>query len=64
MVRVGHGPDSHRAILKLERGYMVASRHDDHEDGDFCDDFEEREEPFVCAADAMAEAGGLWSDGR
>lgn len=60
--RVGVGPDRHRAIIATETGFIVASRtKEQYAEGAWCDDFEERELPFPSVAEAMAEAGGLWS---
>lgn len=61
VVRVGVGPDRHRAILKCSTGFMVASKtKEQYAEGDFSDDFEEREELFPSVEEAMADAGGLW----
>lgn len=62
VVAVGEGPERKRAILKCAKGYMVAERSKElYAANDFIDVFEERD-LFRTAADAIAEAGGLWKD--
>lgn len=62
VVAVGEGDQRHRAILKCSTGYMVAERdRESYAEDSWTDPFEEREELFPSAADAISAAGGLWS---